>query len=66
MQNTKLLFHGHYLTLPTVKYLSRLNSIQPRCLLHTCLPLMNKDVMKIDSTEEQSHMRMEYKRMYKD
>ena len=61
MTNTKLLFRIHYLTSPTTKYFSQLNSIQPRCLIHTCLPLMNKD-----STEEQLHMRIEDKRMYKD
>lgn len=70
MKSTKLLFNIRYLTSPATKYFFEWNSVQSRCLLHTCLPLMNKDMAKIDSTEEQPHMRieakaiMEHKRMY--
>jgi hypothetical protein len=72
MINTKLLSHIHSLALPTTKYFFQLNAIQPRCLLHTSLPLLNKDVAKIDWAEEQPHMRIEakamieHKRMYKE
>ncbi len=72
MINTKLLSHIHYLTSPTTKYLLQVNSIQPRCLLHTCSPLLNKNVVKNDLAEEQPHMRIEakataeHKRMYKE
>jgi hypothetical protein len=59
MQSTKLLVHIRYLALPTTKYFFQWNSIQSRCLLHTCLPLMNKDVAMIDRAEEQPHMRIE-------
>ncbi|CAF1583479.1 unnamed protein product [Rotaria sp. Silwood1] len=57
MKNTKLLFNIHYLSSPTIKYFYQLNSIQSKCLLHTSIPLMNKDMAKIDSIEEHPHMR---------
>lgn len=45
-----------------------MNSLQQRCLLHTCLPLMNKekssdkkDINKSDGSDEQPHMRIEPK-----
>ena len=72
MINTKLLFHIRYLPSPTTKYLLQVNSIQPRCLLHTCSPLLNKNVVKNDLVEEQPHMRTQakaiaaHKRMYKE
>jgi hypothetical protein len=59
MNSSKVLFRIRYLVSPTTKY-----SVQSRCLLHTCLPLMNKDMIKMDRVEEQSHMRIEQKRMY--
>ncbi|CAF3303288.1 unnamed protein product [Rotaria sp. Silwood2] len=58
MKSIRLLFHIHYLSSPTTKYFYQLNSIQSRCLLHTCLPLMNKDMAKMDSIEEHPHMRI--------
>ena len=51
MQSSKLLVRNRLLILSTTKWNSR------RCL-HTCLPLMNKDVMTIGGNEEQPHMRM--------
>ncbi|CAF1128162.1 unnamed protein product [Adineta steineri] len=61
MKNTQFLFQIHYLISPTMKYISQLNSMQSRCLLHTCLPLMNKRTTKIDSNEEQLHMKIDNK-----
>ncbi len=72
MNSSKLFYHIRYLVSPTTKYSLQWNSIQSRCLLHTCLPLMNKDMVKIDRVEEQPHMRIEakaiieQKRMYKE
>jgi hypothetical protein len=64
MINTKSLFRIRYLVSPTTKYVYQLNSVESQCLLHTCLPLMNKDIAKIDYAEEQPHMRTEHTRMY--
>jgi hypothetical protein len=73
MKITKLLFRIHYLASPTTKYFFHLNTIQQKCLLHTCVPLMNyKDSAQTDRSEEQVHMRVEakaaseHKRMYKE
>lgn len=62
MKNTKLLYNIRHLLLPittTPKYCVQLNSIQAQCLFHTNSPLMNKDMVKIDRTEEQPHMRLQ-------
>ena len=61
MTTTRLLFRVHYLSPSAVKYFYQSNSIQSRCFLRTCLPLMNKGTMKTNSDEEQSHMRLEAK-----
>ncbi len=71
MKTMKLLFR--------LRYVSSHNSRQQRCLLHTCLPLMNKENStekkqsnKSDGFSEQPHMRVhakaiaEEKRMYKE
>ena len=57
MKTTRLLFRVHYLSSSGAKYFYQSNSVQSRCFLHTCLPLMNKDTMKNNSNEEQPHMR---------
>jgi hypothetical protein len=65
MNSTKLLFHIRYLASPTTKYFFQLNSLQSQCFLHTSLPLMNQNMVKIYGIEEQPHMRVEStKRMY--
>ncbi len=68
MKSTKLLFHLRYLSSPSTQYLLYINSLQQRRLLHTCLPLMNKekssdrkDSNKSDGFQEQPHMRIEAK-----
>ncbi len=57
MKSTRFLFHVRYLP-----------SSSTRHLLHTCLPLMNKekssdkkDANKSDGSQEQPHMRIEAK-----
>ncbi|CAF0848702.1 unnamed protein product [Rotaria sordida] len=57
MKSTRLLFRIHYLSSPTTKYFYQLNSIQSRCLLHTSLPLMSKDMTKMNLIEEHPHVK---------
>lgn len=68
MKSMKLLFTIRHLSASSTKHLFHINSFQQRCLLHTCLPLMNKEKSseKKDSTQhngfdEQPHMRIETK-----
>jgi len=57
MKTMKLLF---YLSAPSTKHLVRMDSLQQRCLLHTCLPLMNKEKSANGGEGlEQPHMRIE-------
>jgi hypothetical protein len=61
MQSSKLLFNSRLLILSRNKYLVQWNSIQSPCFFHTCLPMMNKDMVEIDRAQEQPHMRIEAK-----
>jgi hypothetical protein len=66
MKGLKLLFHFRHLS--STQHVLHMNSFQQRCLLHTCLPLMNqeKSTQKKESNrsgqfDEQPHMRTEAK-----
>jgi hypothetical protein len=68
MASKQLLFHIRHLSLSSTKHVLDINSFQQRCLLHTSLPLMNKEKSseKKDATQrggsnEQPHMRVEAK-----
>ncbi len=66
MKGSKLLFHFRHLS--STQHVLHVNSFQQRCLIHTCLPLMNqeKSTQKKESNrsgqfDEQPHMRTEAK-----
>lgn len=46
--------------------LAILSTTCSRRFLHTCLPLMNKDLMTIGGNDEQPHMRVEAKSVRKE
>ncbi len=51
--------------LSTTRHVLSMNSFQQRCLLHTCVPLMNQEKSteknKSSQYDEQLHMRIEAK-----
>ncbi|CAF1077509.1 unnamed protein product [Adineta steineri] len=64
----KLLFHIRYISPSMTKQLLHSNSFQQRSLLHTCVPLLNKEKLpdksnssKKEKFDEQPHMRIESK-----
>ena len=49
------MFHVRHLS--TIRHALPMNSFQQRCLIHTCVPLMNQN--KPGQFDEQPHMRVQ-------